>query len=44
MKNDLDVKTLQAISGHNQISTTMNIYAHTIEKDLIDAREKMNAV
>lgn len=43
MKSVLDMKTLQTISGHSQISTTMNIYAHTTDSDLDAARASMNA-
>lgn len=42
MKNILDAKTLQTISGHSNISTTMNIYAHTTDSDIENARKKIN--
>lgn len=42
MKNVLDAKTLQSITGHSDISTTMNIYAHTTDTDIDKARQKMN--
>ena len=42
MKNVLDAKTLQSITGHSDISTTMNIYAHTTDTDIDKTRQKMN--
>ena len=42
MKNVLDAKTLQSITGHSDISTTMNIYAHTTDTDIDKAKQKMN--
>ena len=37
-------KTLQRIAGHSQIGTTMNIYVHETEEDLVKAGEKMHHV
>ena len=33
----LDIKTLQTIAGHSDISTTMNRYAHGREDKIIQA-------
>ena len=33
----LDVKTLQAIAGHSDITTTMNRYVHTQKENVIRA-------
>lgn len=33
-KTDIDLKTIQRISGHSNISTTLNIYTHTREEEI----------
>ena len=30
--NGVDIKTVSSILGHSQTSTTLNIYAHTVQK------------
>lgn len=39
--NGEDIKTVSAILGHSQTSTTINIYAHTLEKATVRAFDKM---
>lgn len=34
VKTDIDLKTIQRISGHANISTTLNIYTHTREEEI----------
>ena len=40
----VDIKTIQSILGHADISTTMNIYAHTNTGNVIDAGIKFKAI
>ena len=38
------VKTVQALMGHSNINTTMNIYTHVTSNMKIDAAKKLNAI
>ena len=38
---DIDLKTIQRISGHANISTTLNIYTHSHEEEVQAAGEKL---
>ena len=40
-KADVDLKTIQRISGHSNITTTLNIYTHTREEEIQDAGAKI---
>ena len=40
-KSGLDLKTIQRISGHANISTTLNIYTHVHESEIQSAGEKI---
>ena len=40
-QTDVDLKTIQKISGHSSITTTMNIYAHTRESLVQEAGAKV---
>ena len=40
-KSGLDLKTVQRISGHADISTTLNIYTHVHESEIQSAGEKI---
>ena len=40
-KADVDLKTIQRISGHANISTTLNIYTHTREEEIQEAGAKI---
>ena len=40
-KTDLDLKTIQRISGHANISTTLSIYTHTREEEIQEAGAKV---
>lgn len=40
----LDIKTLQSIAGHSDISTTMNRYAHGMEKKMIEAGNELRTM
>ena len=40
-KADVDLKTIQRISGHANISTTLNIYTHTREEEIQHAGAKI---
>ncbi|MBQ8649471.1 MAG: site-specific integrase [Clostridia bacterium] len=39
--NGVDVKTVSAILGHSQTSTTLNIYAHAVQKSNVNALNLM---
>ena len=39
--NGIDVKTVSAILGHSQTSTTLNIYAHAVQKSNVKALNLM---
>ena len=41
-QTDVDLKTIQKISGHSSITTTMNIYAHTRESLVQEAGAKVS--
>ena len=41
VKADVDLKTIQRISGHANISTTLNIYTHTREEEIQEAGAKI---
>lgn len=41
-ESGIDAKTAQALLGHAQLSTTMDIYTHVCADRLADAAEKMN--
>ena len=40
----IDVKTLQTVMGHCDIQTTMNLYTHPQERNIIQAVETLNNV
>ncbi len=40
-KANIDLKTIQRISGHASITTTLNIYAHSREEDIRAAGAKV---
>ena len=40
-KANVDLKTIQRISGHANISTTLNIYTHTREEEIQEAGDKI---
>ena len=40
-KADIDLKTIQRISGHSNITTTLNIYTHTREEEIQEAGAKI---
>lgn len=40
-KADVDLKTIQRISGHSNITTTLNIYTHTREEEIQEAGAKI---
>ena len=44
MKNKIDVKTLQSILGHAEVSTTLDIYAHETDSDLINAGAEISSI
>ena len=44
IENGVDPKTVQSRLGHSDISTTLNIYAHTTKKAGKNAAEKIDAV
>lgn len=43
-KTDIDLKTIQRISGHSNISTTLNIYTHTREEEIQKAGARIGKV
>ena len=40
-KANVDLKTIQRISGHANITTTLNIYTHTREEEIQEAGDKI---
>ena len=42
--NGVDIKTTQTILGHSQPSTTMNIYAHAVPRNIEDAGRKFTEI
>jgi site-specific recombinase XerD len=43
LQNGLDMKTVTAVLGHENISTTLNHYAKTTQQSLINAAEALVA-
>ncbi|MDY3366483.1 tyrosine-type recombinase/integrase [Zhenhengia yiwuensis] len=43
-ENNIPPKKVQALMGHNDISTTMNIYTHVIPEKLVDDVQCLNAL
>ncbi|MBO5929487.1 MAG: hypothetical protein J6Q42_05670 [Clostridia bacterium] len=41
MTNDVDIKTVSSFLGHSQTSTTLNIYAHAVQKSNVKALNLM---
>jgi integrase len=42
--NGVDIKTTQTILGHSQASTTMNIYAHAVPRNIENAAKLFNEI
>ncbi|MBC8580948.1 tyrosine-type recombinase/integrase [Zhenhengia yiwuensis] len=43
-ESDVPIKTVQALMGHSDIATTMNIYTHVIPEKMTDEVQKLNAL
>lgn len=41
-ENDVPIKTVQALMGHSDIATTMNIYTHVMPEKMTDDVQKLN--
>ena len=43
-ENNVPVKTVQALMGHSDIATTMNIYTHVTPQQMTDEVQKLNKI
>lgn len=43
-ENDVPIKTVQSLMGHNDITTTMNIYTHVTPEKMTDEVQKLNSI
>lgn len=43
-ENNVPVKTVQALMGHSDITTTMNIYTHVTPQQMTDEVQKLNKI
>ena len=43
-ENNVPVKTVQSLMGHNDITTTMNIYTHVTPQQMTDEVQKLNTI
>ena len=43
-ENDVPIKTVQSLMGHNDITTTMNIYTHVTPQQMTDEVQKLNKI
>lgn len=43
-ENDVPIKTVQSLMGHNDITTTMNIYTHVTPQQMTNEVQKLNKI